>query len=171
VKRSGFGVSMLLVLLPGVAFAEMARKVPATSQQGSGTHAEPTATPGPGIETGSANAMAGGRTDLGPTGETGISGNSGTSHERALAKVNDQTRGENERGSFLRPADTAAQIELNPQVMGSGADYGPFPFGGHNYFDGHAVHGKANGIASGPGNPGGASAHGIAGKSVRRDGR
>jgi hypothetical protein len=161
-------LTLLLALLPCVAFAQAARKAQATSQRGSGPKGEATAAEGPGLEVGSGNAMAGGRTDLGPTGVTGMESSAGPSHELALARANDQARGENAKGSFLRPADTPAQRELNPQVMGSGADYGAFPSGGQYYFDGnHAVHGKASGIASGPGNPGGSAGQGSSGKSER----
>jgi hypothetical protein len=160
-------IAFLLICIPAVAFGQKARNVEATAQQGSGAHAEERATPGPGIETGTGDAMAGGRTDVGPTGDTGLSGSSGVAHERELAKLNDQARGENQKGSFLRPADTPAQMERDPHAIGSGADYGRFPLGGHNYSDGHGVHGKAYGIASGSGNPGGASPHGIAGKTER----
>jgi hypothetical protein len=168
-------LTLIVLLLPSVAFAQMARKVQETSQRGSGPKGAATATPGPGIESGTGNAIAGGRTDVGPTGVTGLENGMGPAHERALAKANDQARGENEKGSFLRPAETPAQLELNPQVMGSGAEEGAFPLGGRNYLDNahavhdnaHAVHGRADGVASGAGNPGGAAALGSSGKSER----
>jgi hypothetical protein len=158
-------MAMLVALLPGFALAQQARKAQETSQRGSGAQAQDTATPGPGLESGRGNAL--GRTDLGPTGETGMTGATGPAHERALAKANDQARGANEKGSFLRPADTPPQIELDPHVMGSGAEEGTFPLGGHNYFDEHSAHGKASGIASGSGNPGGSAGQGSSGKSER----
>jgi hypothetical protein len=156
----------VLALLPAVAFAQKARDVEATSQQGSGAKAEPVATPGPGIESGTGDSA--GRTDWGPTGVTGLVSSGGPQHERALARANDQARGENEKGSFLRPAETAAQLELNPRAIGSGADDGAFPMGGRYYLDrAHSIHGKASGIASGQGNPGGSAAQGAGGKSER----
>lgn len=124
---------LFLALAAGASGAQPLHKLQETSQRGSGPKSEATATPGPGIESGTANAL--GRTDLGPTGMTGLDG-SGTAHELALARANDQARGANERGSFLRPADSPAQIELSPRVMGSGADYGEFPVGGKNYVAG-----------------------------------
>jgi hypothetical protein len=135
-------LTLLLALIPCLAFAQTERKAQATSQRGSGAKGEETATPGPGLEAGAGNGMAGGRTDLGPTGVTGMVSGAGASHEQALAKANDQARGENEKGSFLRPAETPAQLELNPRVMGSGAEYGAFAMGGRYYFDGHAARGK-----------------------------
>jgi hypothetical protein len=151
---------LALTFFAGAVSAQPLHKAQETSQRGSGPKGEDTATPGPGVETGTGNAMAGGRTDFGQTGVTGLVG-SGTAHEWALARANDQARGANEKGSFLRPADSPAQIELNPRVMGSGADYGAFPMGGQNYFDGHAK----RVIASSPGTPGGSATKGSSGKS------
>lgn len=160
-------LAVVLLLAPGLAFAQTPRRsAKGANEQGSGTKAETIAAPGPGIELGTANAMAGGRTDLGPMGMTGIDG-SGPAHERALAKANDQARGANEKGSFLRPADTPPQIGLGLKPMGSGAEEGAFPFGGHDYFDSsRPVRGLAGGATSGEGyQAGGAATHGSAGKN------
>jgi len=73
---------------------------------------------GPGIEPGTANALAGGRNDVGPLGVTGIWTMPGAA-ERERAIANDQARGPNLPDSFLRPADTPPQINLNPRPMGS----------------------------------------------------
>jgi hypothetical protein len=151
---------LALTFFAGAASAQSLHKVQETSQRGSGPKGEDTSTQGPGVESGTGNAMAGGRTDFGPTGATGLVG-SGAAHELALARANDQARGANPKGSFLRPADSPAQLELNPAVMGSGADYGAFPMGGQNYFDGHSQHR----IASSPGTPGGSATKGSSGKS------
>jgi hypothetical protein len=149
---------LAVALFASAASAQALRKGQETSQRGSGPKGEATATPGPGLESGRANVL--GRTDLGPNGMTGLDG-SGTGHELALFRADDQARGANEKGSFLRPADSAPQIELAPRVMGSGADYGAFPMGGQNYFDGRATHGSA----SDRGSPGGSAPKGSAGKS------
>ena len=71
---------------------------------------ERTATPGAGIETGQANGLAGGRTDEGPRGGTGLRDGDTQSHERARARANAQARGRNKRGSLERPADVPAQM-------------------------------------------------------------
>jgi hypothetical protein len=80
---------------------------------------EQTGPPGPGIEAGTANGMAGGRTDEGPTGGTGIRSSTPDGSEEARAKANDQARGPNEEGSFLRPAETPPQINTDPHPIGS----------------------------------------------------
>jgi hypothetical protein len=158
------------LVLPAASSGQTQRKARETTQQGSGTRGQATATPGPGIEAGTGNAMAGGRTDFGPTGVTGIDGTGGTAHERALAKVNGQARGENEKGSFLRPAETAPQMELAPRAVGSGADEGAFPMGGKDYFDGRGGgEGKAEGVASGSNEEGGSAPQGVGGKSADRN--
>jgi len=74
-----------------------------------------------GLQSGKANGMAGGRTDVGPLGGTGIPDTLEGEHERARAIANDQARGPNAPGSLLRPADTPPQINLHPRAMGSGA--------------------------------------------------
>jgi hypothetical protein len=161
-------LATVLLLVPGLALAQTTRRsTKGAAEQGSGTKAENIAAPGPGIELGTANAMAGGRTDLGPTGTTGIDG-AGQAHEHALAKANDQARGDNEKGSFLRPAETAPQMGLGLKPMGSGAEEGAFPFGGRDYFDsGHPLRGVAGGATSGEGyQAGGAAAQGSAGKAA-----
>ena len=106
-SHRGIAIAVAALLLPAVSFAQAQRKGRETTQQGSGARSQATSAPGPGIEAGTGNAMAGGRTDFGPAGVTGIDGVAGLSHDRALAKANDQARGENEKGSFLRPAETA----------------------------------------------------------------
>lgn len=168
-SHRGIAVAVAALLLPAVSFAQAQRKGRETTQQGSGARSQATAAPGPGIEAGTGNAMAGGRTDFGPAGVTGIDGVAGLSHDRALAKANDQARGENEKGSFLRPAETAPDMELNTQAIGSGADEGAFPVGGKDYFDSHTDReGKASGIASGSNQEGGAAPKGSAGKGDER---
>jgi len=139
------------------ASAQPLHRVPETSQRGSGPKGEATATPGPGLTSGTANEM--GRTDLGPNGMTGLSG-VGAAREWALARANDQARGANQKGSFLRPADSPAQIDLDAHIIGSGADYGAFPMGGRNYFDGPRK-------PPDPNSAGGSATAGSAGKSER----
>lgn len=129
---------------------------------------ERTATPGAGLEAGEANGMAGGRTDEGPMGGTGIRGTLPPSTTRARANAADQARGRNPKGSFERPADSPAQMNRHPVAMGSGAPQVPVSeqpeARGGNY--GPATkEGRAGGIASGEGNPSGASPEGPDGKS------
>lgn len=142
-----------------------------TSQRGSrGTTAggeERTGTPGAGIEGGDANGMAGGRTDEGPRGGTGIRGTLRDKHIRSRAKANAQARARNAKGSFERPAETPPQIDENPKPMGSGAPMVPVDqepqAQGKNYYAG-PQHGAAGGVASGTNaNPGGAAPEGTAG--------
>lgn len=128
---------------------------------------ERTAVAGAGIESGEANGMAGGRTDEGPQGGTGIRGLSVGLNERARAIANDQARGPNKPGEFLRPADTPPDMNLHPKVMGSGApdvppneepeasgkEYGRMP---------------STGRARGQDNPGAAAAQGSAGKGEEK---
>ena len=152
-----------------------ANHAPATSQRGSrgstAGGAERTGTPGAGIESGDANGMAGGRTDEGPRGGTGIRGTERGRHTRARARANDQARRSNQKGSLLRPAETPPQIELNPKPIGSGApmvpvDQEPQP-DGKNYPDGPQP-GAAGGVASGTeGRPGAAAVEGSAGKGAQ----
>ncbi|HET7785059.1 MAG TPA: hypothetical protein VFL36_03750 [Myxococcales bacterium] len=152
-----------------------ANHAPPTSQRGSrgstAGGAERTGTPGAGIESGDANGMAGGRTDEGPRGGTGIRGTLRGRHARARARANSQARGRNPKGSLERPAETPPQIELNPRPMGSGApmtpvDQEPQPQG-RNYPEGPQP-GAAGGIASGTeGSPGGAAVEGTAGKGAQ----
>lgn len=152
-----------------------ANHAPATSQRGSrgstAGGAERTGTPGAGIESGDANGMAGGRTDEGPRGGTGIRGTLRGRHTRARARANAQARRPNPKDSLERPAETPPQIELDPKPMGSGApmvtvDQEPQPQG-RNYPDGPQP-GAAGGIASGTeGSPGGAATEGTAGKDAR----
>jgi hypothetical protein len=152
-----------------------ANHAPATSQRGSrgstAGGAERTGAPGAGIESGDANGMAGGRTDEGPRGGTGIRGTPRGEHARARARADAQARATNANGSLERPAETAPQIELNPKPIGSGApmvpvDQEPQPQG-RNYPDGPQP-GAAGGIASGTeGSPGGAAVEGTAGKGAQ----
>jgi hypothetical protein len=157
VSRLSCGAGLAIALLSFAGFGQTLHKVQETSQRGSGPKSEATATPGPGLESGTANET--GRTDLGPTGMTGLAG-TGLAHGWALARANDQARGPNAKGSFLRPADSAPQIELQPSVMGSGADYGAFPMGGQYYFDGPRK-------PTNPNSAGGSATEGTAGKSER----
>lgn len=152
-----------------------ANHAPATSQRGSrgstAGGAERTGTQGAGIESGDANGMAGGRTDEGPRGGTGIRDTPRGRHARARAQANAQARGPNRKDSLERPAETPPQIELNPTPMGSGApmvtvDQEPQPQG-RNYPDGPQP-GAAGGIASGTeGSPGAAAVEGTAGKGAQ----
>jgi hypothetical protein len=158
-------IAAVLVLVPGLALAQApGRRQHETTEQATGAKAKATASPGPGIEAGTANPV--GRTDVGPTGRTGIEG-VGLGHDQSMARAYDQFRGANEKDSFLRPAESPPDIAIDLKPMGSGAAEGAFPMGGTYYADGHEVHGKANGIASGPGSPGGAAAQGTAGKSAQ----
>lgn len=131
--------------------------------------------PAPGIESGDASGPAGGRTDEGPRGTTGIGGVEGVRHEHELARANSQARGRNRKGSFDRPADTPPQINRNPKPIGSGAPMTlvadePRPEG-RNYPAGPQP-GAAGGIASdtGPTSPGAAATTGTAGKAAEPDG-
>jgi hypothetical protein len=66
--------------------------------------------------------MAGGRTDEGPPGGTGIrEGGARIQRERTRGKANAQARGRNRKGSLERPADSPPPREDNPSVIGSGA--------------------------------------------------
>jgi hypothetical protein len=145
------------------------------SQRGSrGTTAggaERTGPPAAGLESGEANGMAGGRTDEGPRGGTGISdGGERIRRDRARRRANDQARGPNKKGSFERPADSPPQINRDPKPMGSGApmtraERQPGPQG-RNHVEG-PQHGAAGGVASDPKeNPGGSSQSGTAGKGA-----
>jgi len=147
-----------------------------TSQRGSrGATAggeERTGTPAAGIESGDANGMAGGRTDEGPHGGTGIRGTRHSQqHERARAKANDQARRRNKRGSFDRPAESPPQMNTDPKAIGSGApmvpvEQQPRPQG-KNYVEG-PQHGAAGGVASGAtANPAAAASQGTAGKGAQ----
>src|ERR1700758_4900609 len=82
---------------------------------------ERTGPPAPGIESGDANGMAGGRTDEGPRGGTGIRSSPSEQDERARANANPQAPGRNKTGDFLSPADTPPQMNRNPKPIGSGA--------------------------------------------------
>lgn len=132
---------------------------------------ERTGPPAAGIESGDANGMAGGRTDEGPRGGTGISdGGERIRRDRARRRANDQARGPNKKGSFERPAESPPQINRDPKPMGSGAPVTP----GHrqsrpqgrNYLEG-PQHGAAGGVASDPKeSAGGSSPSGTAGKGA-----
>src|SRR5919201_2859609 len=128
-----------------------------TSQRGSrGSTAggeERTGPPAAGVESGNANGMAGGRTDEGPRGGTGIrEGGSRIQSERARGKANSQARPKNRKRSLVRPADSPPQRNEDPKPMGSGAPMPPVAKEprpqGPNYPDG-AQHGAAGGVASG----------------------
>jgi hypothetical protein len=144
-----------------------------TSQRGSrGTNAggdERTGPPGAGVESGDANGMAGGRTDEGPRGGTGIrEGGSRIQRDRARGKVNSQARRRNKKGSLDRPADSPPQRNEDPKPMGSGAPMVPVTEQpqpeGRNYVEGPQP-GAAGGVASGTeGAPGGSSPSGVSGK-------
>jgi len=147
-----------------------------TSQRGSRGSTtggeERTGPPAAGIESGEANGMAGGRTDEGPRGGTGIrEGAPQIERERARARVNSQARRRNRKGSLERPAESPPQRNEHPKAMGSGApmtpvDQEPRPEG-RNYVEG-AQHGGAGGVASGTADaPGGSSTEGTAGKGAQ----
>src|SRR5438128_5682260 len=104
---------------------------------------ERTGPPAAGIESGDANGMAGGRTDEGPRGGTGLR-EGATRIERERARVNSQARRRNRKGSLERPAESPPQRNEHPKAMGSGApmtpvDQEPRPEG-RNYVEG-AQHG------------------------------
>ena len=146
-----------------------------TSQRGSrGSTAggeERTGPPAAGIESGNANGLAGGRTDEGPRGGTGIREDGRARHEHARARKNSQARGRNKKGSLARPADSPPQINRDPKPMGSGAPMTPpgkepQPEG-RNYPAGPQP-GGAGGIASdtGDSSAGAAATTGTAGKAA-----
>ena len=87
---------------------------------------ERTGPPAPGIQSGDANGMAGGRTDQGPRGGAGIrEGGDRLRKDRARARASGQARGRNRKGSFERPADAPADMNRDPKPMGSGAPADP----------------------------------------------
>ena len=179
-------------LLPAAALAQSTSERPDSAQRGStptpsevnsaadssqrgsrGSTAgreERTGPPAAGIESGDANGMAGGRTDEGPRGGTGLR-EGATRIERERARVNSQARRRNRKGSLERPAESPPQRNEHPKAMGSGApmtpvDQEPRPEG-RNYVEG-AQHGAAGGVASGTADaPGGASTEGTAGKGAQ----
>ena len=108
-----------------VATPTEANRAADTSQRGSrGTTAggdERAGPPAAGIESGQANGMAGGRTDEGPRGGTGIRGGVRARHARDRARASSQARGRNRKGKLLRPAETPPQMNRNPTPIGSGA--------------------------------------------------
>jgi hypothetical protein len=139
-----------------------------STQLGSTTMGESAglALPSGGLHLGTASSV--GRTDRGPDGRPGTDVSTGeVRRSRALANRDNQARGPNAKGSFLRPAETPADIELNPVARGSGAEGGGFPEGYVNYIIAgeNFGEGKAGGIASGTGSPGAAATTGTAGKS------
>jgi hypothetical protein len=191
----GPALAALLALVPAAALAQSnaenrpdsaqrgsaptpadASRAADTSQRGSrGTTAggdERTGPPAAGIESGDANGLAGGRTDEGPRGGTGIrEGGSRTQNERARGKVNSQARPRNRKRSLERPADSPPQRNEDPKPMGSGAPMTPVQNEpvpqGRNYPDG-AQHGAAGGVASGTEDtPGAASPRGTTGKGAQ----
>ncbi|SRR5438067_3381760 len=124
---------------------------------------ERTSVSGAGIESGDANGMAGGRTDEGPAGGTGIRSSTPGENERARANANDQARGPNQKGSFLRPADTPPQMNIDPHALGSGAPQPPAdqqPQARGKRYRQTPSHGRA----TGKDNPGGSAPEGTAGK-------
>ena len=146
-----------------------------TSERGSrGTTAggeERAGPPGAGLESGQANGMAGGRTDEGPRGGTGIRGGERISHEHQRARKSSQARGRNAKGSLLRRAEAPPQINKNPTPMGSGAPMTrpskePKPQGPN--LDAGPQQGAAGGVASDTGetSPGAAATTGTAGKAA-----
>src|SRR5947208_2176584 len=181
-------------LLPAAALAQSTSERPDSAQRGStptpsevnsaadssqrgsrGSTAgreERTGPPAAGIESGDANGMAGGRTDEGPRGGTGIrEGGSRIQNERARGKVNSQARPRNRKRSLNRPADSPPQRNEDPKPMGSGAPMTPVQREpvpqGRNYPDG-AQHGAAGGVASGTDEgAGSASTRGTAGKGAQ----
>jgi hypothetical protein len=131
---------------------------------------ERTGPPGAGVESGDANSMAGGRTDEGPRGGTGIrEGGDRIRKDHQRARANAQARGRNKKGSLERPADTPAQMNRNPRPIGSGGPSTPKGVRrpeGRNYVEG-PQHGAAGGVASAPEEgSGGSSTRGVAGKGA-----
>jgi hypothetical protein len=132
---------------------------------------ERTGPPAPGLESGDANGMAGGRTDEGPRGGTGIrEGGEHIRRDRARRRANDQARGPNKKGSFERPAESPAQMNRDPQPKGSGAPMTPAERQpkpqGRNHVEG-PQHGAAGGVASDPNEAaGGSSPSPITGKGA-----
>jgi hypothetical protein len=152
-----------------------ANRMGETSQRGSRGYTpggdERTGPPAAGVESGDANGMAGGRTDQGPRGGTGIrEGGARIRREKAQARVNAQARRRNSKRSFERPADAPPQMNPDPTPMGSGAPMRsavdqPRPQG-RNYVEG-PQHGAAGGVASGVDEAsGGSSPAGAAGKGA-----
>jgi hypothetical protein len=143
------------------------------AQQGSrGGNAVGPARTGPpagGLDYGDANGMAGGRTDRGPRGETGLRERDTTRRDKKRSRANSQARAPNRKGSLQRPAETPPQRNDNPQVIGSGAPMTPVQDEpqpqGRNYVEGPQP-GAAGGIASGTqsqpaaASPKGSSGHG-----------
>lgn len=127
--------------------------------------------PAAGVQSGQANGMAGGRTDEGPKGGTGIRGEEGSRDEQRRARANSQARGRNRKGSLSRPADSPPQMNRDPKPMGSGAPMTPVAKEprpqGRNYPAGPQK-GGAGGVASdtGPASPGAAATAGSAGKAA-----
>ncbi|HYS09838.1 MAG TPA: hypothetical protein VEP66_13885 [Myxococcales bacterium] len=138
--------------------------------RGSTAGEERTGPPSAGIENGEANGLAGGRTDEGPRGGTGIRGDDeAVTRDRARNRANAQARPRNKKGSFDRPADTPPDMNRDAKPMGSGvrrrtADQRPprtktIPDG--------AQQGAAGGVASDPEeSPGGSAPNGTAGKGA-----
>ena len=133
---------------------------------------ERTGPPAAGVENGDANGMAGGRTDEGPRGGTGIrEGGSRLQRDKARSRANSQARSPNRKGSLQRPAEAPPQRNDNPEVMGSGAPMTPVRAEpqpqGRNYVEGPQP-GAAGGVASGTQDePGGASPRGTTGKGAQ----
>lgn len=166
--------TLFCALALAVAQAASPEKPPAdTSQRGSSGDAaggaERTGPPAPGIGSGGASGLSGGRTDEGPAGGTGIRRRAGGS-EREKAKADDQARGRNAKGSLARPADSPPQINRKPKAIGSGAPNLPPEqeqrTQGKNYGR-RGMEGNAGGVASGEDNPGGSAPAGVSGKSKR----
>src|SRR5882672_11288897 len=89
--------------------------------RGSTAGEERTGPPSAGIEGGEANGLAGGRTDQGPRGGTGIEeGADRPGREQARARSAAQKRRPNKKGSFDRPADSPPDINRSPKPIGSG---------------------------------------------------
>jgi len=182
-----------LALVPAAASAQQEGKGPDLPQQGSSAStssdanqaadkaqrgsrrynaggSERAGPPAPGIVSGEANGMAGGRTDEGPRGGTGIRGADRAMHERERARENSQARGRNKKGTLVRPAETPPQINRNPQPIGSGAPQTPVADEprpqGQNYPAGPQPR-AAGGVASDTGDtsPGAAATTGTAGKA------
>ena len=132
---------------------------------------ERTGPPAPAVQSGDANAIAGGRTDEDPRGGTGIrEGSERMRKDRARARANAQARRRNRKGSFERPAHAPADMNRDPKPMGSGAPADPSDQPrpqGKSDREGPQP-GAAGGVNSGPGeSPGGSSARGPAGKGAQ----
>ena len=152
-----------------------ANRMGGSSQRGSRGYTpggdERTGPPAAGVESGDANGMAGGRTDQGPRGGTGIrEGGTRIRREQARARANAQARRRNAKRSLERPAEAPPQRNEDPAPTGSGAPMAPAdrqPKASGRNIPAGPQHGSAGVVASGvEQGPGGATPEGSAGKGA-----